>query len=177
MPGDLIYWGTGGGGMFEHVGLYIGNNTIIHSGSGGVQEVPVIEQLHGTGPQFFRVADFSVPTGNANTPEEAQAYARSLMSGHGWDNHEFQCLVELWNHESGWRWNASNGEGSGAYGIPQSLPGDKMASHGADWKTNGTVQVRWGLDYIQGRYKTPCGAWSFWQQQAAKSPDGIHGWY
>jgi len=67
----------------------------------------------------------------------------------------------MWGHESGWRVNAANP--SGAYGIPQALPGDKMASYGADWQTNPTTQIKWGLDYIGGRYSTPCGAWSFWQ--------------
>jgi hypothetical protein len=64
----------------------------------------------------------------------------------------------LWNKESGWRVNAYN-SGSGAYGIPQALPGSKMASAGADWQTNAATQIKWGLGYIKGRYGTPCGAW------------------
>jgi hypothetical protein len=80
---------------------------------------------------------------------------------------QFVCLVNLWNRESGWRWNASN-RSSGAYGIPQSLPGSKMASAGADWRTNARTQVDWGLSYITGRYGTPCGAWQHSQTS---------GWY
>jgi hypothetical protein len=72
----------------------------------------------------------------------------------------------MWNRESGWRVNAANG--SGAYGIPQALPGSKMAAFGADWQTNPRTQIEWGLSYISGRYGTPCGAWSSWQAQ---------GWY
>ncbi|SDT69605.1 lytic transglycosylase domain-containing protein [Actinoplanes derwentensis] len=76
---------------------------------------------------------------------------------------EFPCLNELWDHESGWNYKAEN-RSSGAYGIPQSLPGSKMASAGADWKTNPATQIKWGLGYIKGRYKTPCGAWNNFQQ-------------
>jgi hypothetical protein len=77
----------------------------------------------------------------------------------GWDMNEVGCLISLWDKESGWDESAYN-SGSGAYGIPQSLPGDKMASHGDDWETNPATQIAWGLDYIEGRYGNPCGAWS-----------------
>ncbi|MCC3762258.1 hypothetical protein K3N28_04125 [Glycomyces sp. TRM65418] len=77
----------------------------------------------------------------------------------GWDMNEVGCLVNLWERESNWNETAYN-SGSGAYGIPQSLPGDKMASHGDDWETNPVTQIAWGLDYIDGRYGSPCGAWS-----------------
>ena len=77
----------------------------------------------------------------------------------GWGLGEFSCLESLWDRESGWNETAYN-SGSGAYGIPQSLPGDKMASHGGDWQTNPATQIAWGLDYIAGRYGSPCGAWS-----------------
>ncbi len=69
------------------------------------------------------------------------------------------CLTMLWNRESGWRTNAFNAS-SGAYGIPQSLPGSKMADVGADWRTNFQTQVLWGFYYIKNRYGTPCGAWN-----------------
>lgn len=68
------------------------------------------------------------------------------------------CLVALWNHESSWEWDADN-TASGAYGIPQSLPGSKMASAGSDWKTNAATQIKWGLGYIKSTYGNPCGAW------------------
>ncbi len=91
-------------------------------------------------------------------PGSAQAIAYDMVKARGWGDGEFSCLVALWNKESGWRVNAYNAS-SGAYGIPQSLPGDKMASAGADWQTNPATQITWGLGYIQGRYGTPCGAW------------------
>lgn len=91
-------------------------------------------------------------------PGTAQAIAYEMVLGRGWGDAEFACLVALWNKESGWRVNAYNAS-SGAYGIPQSLPGNKMASAGADWETNPATQITWGLGYIGGRYGTPCGAW------------------
>ncbi|GAA0356343.1 lytic transglycosylase domain-containing protein [Actinoallomurus spadix] len=77
---------------------------------------------------------------------------------HGYKK-QFPCLVKLWNRESSWNHKAHN-PWSGAYGIPQALPGKKMRSAGKDWKTNPATQIKWGLKYIKGRYKTPCGAWS-----------------
>lgn len=91
-------------------------------------------------------------------PASAQGIARSMAAArYGWGDDQFACLVSLWNKESGWRVNAANG--SGAYGIPQALPGSKMASAGADWETNPATQIAWGMGYISGRYGTPCGAW------------------
>lgn len=83
--------------------------------------------------------------------------ALTLEAGFGLD--QFACLNQLWNKESGWNHKAEN-PSSGAYGIPQSYPGDKMASVGADWRTNPATQITWGLGYIKGRYSNPCGAWS-----------------
>jgi hypothetical protein len=88
----------------------------------------------------------------------AQAIAYDMVLARGWDQSEFECLVALWNRESHWNVYAHN-PSSGAYGIPQALPGDKMATAGADWQTNPTTQITWGLGYIAGRYGTPCGAW------------------
>jgi hypothetical protein len=82
----------------------------------------------------------------------------------GWDQGEFGCLVALWSKESGWNHFAQN-RSSGAYGIPQALPGEKMASAGADWATNPETQIRWGLGYIDARYGTPCAAWGHSQQK------------
>ncbi|WP_305789594.1 lytic transglycosylase domain-containing protein [Symbioplanes lichenis] len=86
----------------------------------------------------------------------------ALMLAAGFGIAEFPCLNQLWDHESGWNYKAEN-TGSGAYGIPQALPGSKMASAGADWKTNPATQIKWGLGYIEGRYNTPCGAWNNFQ--------------
>lgn len=99
-------------------------------------------------------------------PGSAQDIGKQLAAQRGWGDDQFSCLYQLWSHESGWRVDASNA--SGAYGIPQALPGDKMAAYGDDWQTNPSTQIKWGLNYIAGRYSTPCGAWSFWQ---------ANGWY
>lgn len=96
----------------------------------------------------------------ANTVSGAKATAREMASSrYGWGSGQFSCLVSLWNRESGWDYRAYNAS-SGATGIPQALPGGKMASAGADWRTNATTQISWGLGYIQGVYGSPCGAWS-----------------
>ncbi|MDQ1512980.1 MAG: hypothetical protein QOC59_822 [Microbacteriaceae bacterium] len=87
----------------------------------------------------------------------AQTFAAQLVAGQGWGASEFTCLVNLWNRESGWNTHAYNP--SGAYGIPQALPGSKMASFGGDWQNDYRVQIRWGLSYIKGSYGSPCGAW------------------
>lgn len=101
-------------------------------------------------------------TGAANAPiptaGSAQAIALAILQSEGMGQDQYSCLVSLWNRESHWRVNAENPDG--AYGIPQALPGNKMASAGPDWQTNATTQIKWGLGYIKGRYGTPCGAWA-----------------
>lgn len=93
------------------------------------------------------------------TPAGAQETARNLAAEqYGWGDDQFSCLVSLWNRESGWNVNALN-ESSGAAGIPQALPGEKMAIAGADWQTNPATQISWGLSYISSSYGTPCAAW------------------
>jgi hypothetical protein len=98
--------------------------------------------------------------GDVNDPAGAQAFAWAVFPQFGWaaGGDQQWCLTQLWNRESGWRTNAYNAS-SEAYGIPQSLPGSKMATVGADWRTNYQTQVLWGLYYIQDRYGAPCGAW------------------
>jgi hypothetical protein len=100
-------------------------------------------------------------------PGSAQAIAYDMVLQRGWNDGEYECLVALWNRESHWNVYAHNAS-SGAYGIPQALPGDKMASAGADWQTNPATQITWGLGYIAGRYGTPCGAWEHSERK---------GWY
>lgn len=96
----------------------------------------------------------------ANTPDGARATARSMaQSSYGWGDSQFSCLGKLWQKESGWSYTARNAS-SGATGIPQALPGSKMASAGSDWATNASTQVKWGLDYISRAYGSPCSAWS-----------------
>ena len=96
----------------------------------------------------------------ANTPEGAQAVARDMaLADYGWGADQFSCLASLWSKESGWNYQAYNGS-SGATGIPQALPGSKMASAGADWQTSAATQIAWGLQYISAVYGSPCSAWA-----------------
>jgi hypothetical protein len=85
--------------------------------------------------------------------------ARTMLPEFGFGADQFGCLDSLYTRESGWNVSADNPTSS-AYGIPQSLPGEKMASAGADWATNPVTQIRWGLGYIQDSYGSPCGAWA-----------------
>ena len=88
----------------------------------------------------------------------AQQIALSMLASYGWSSSQFSCLQPLWQRESGWNVYAANPDG--AYGIPQALPGSKMATAGPDWQTNAATQIRWGLSYIQSRYGSPCAAWA-----------------
>jgi len=96
-----------------------------------------------------------------------QQIAQAMLASFGWSSSQFSCLDPLWAHESGWSVTAYNA-GSGAYGIPQALPGSRMASAGPGWQTNAATQIRWGLEYIKGTYGSPCAAWD--HEQAT-------GWY
>jgi hypothetical protein len=91
------------------------------------------------------------PTGSA------QQIAAAMLGSFGWSSSQFSCLDPLWQRESGWSVTAANPDG--AYGIPQALPGAKMASAGPDWQTDAATQIRWGLEYIKSMYGSPCGAW------------------
>ncbi|PBC64113.1 hypothetical protein BKI49_10480 [Streptomyces sp. Tue6028] len=93
----------------------------------------------------------------------AQSIAHQMIP----DAAQFNAFSKIVEHESGWNASATNAS-SGAYGLVQALPGSKMASAGADWKTNPKTQIKWGLDYMNSRYGSPMGAWSFWQ---------ANGWY
>ncbi|UWF78612.1 phospholipase [Microbacterium neungamense] len=106
-----------------------------------------------------RAAAEAAALASANTVEGAKATAREMAaSQYGWGEGEFSCLESLWNKESGWNYQAYN-DSSGATGIPQALPGSKMASAGADWQTNAATQIAWGLGYIDAVYGSPCAAW------------------
>jgi hypothetical protein len=109
----------------------------------------------------------TAPASGIPDPDTAQAIAYQMVMDIGWSVSEYDCLVALWNRESHWNVYAEN-KTSGAYGIPQALPGSKMASVGPDWQTNPATQITWGLGYIQGRYQTPCGAWAHSE---------LKGWY
>lgn len=127
--------GTSGGSGSSGGGGSSGGATPGTGGAGGVGTTP--------------------PAGAVNDPAGAKAYAATKVG----TGAEYTCLVQLWNKESGWRTNASN-PSSAAYGIPQSLPGNKMASFGLDWQTNYRTQVDWGISYIRSSYGTMCSAWA-----------------
>lgn len=101
----------------------------------------------------------TAPAAGTPDPGTAMAIALTMVTARGWGAAEYDCLVALWNKESHWNVYAHNAS-SGAYGIPQALPGTKMATAGADWATNPATQITWGLGYIAARYATPCGAWA-----------------
>ncbi|MET9828837.1 transglycosylase SLT domain-containing protein [Streptomyces sp. NPDC006385] len=108
---------------------------------------------------------FAAAPAQAATTEagSAQKIAKKMIS----DSAQYQCFAKIVDHESDWNVDATNSS-SGAYGLVQALPGNKMASAGSDWKTNPATQIEWGLDYMKDRYGSPCGAWNFWQS---------NGWY
>jgi len=111
----------------------------------------------------------SAPSGGSIAvpdPGSARGIARSILASQGMGDDQYSCLDYLWTKESGWRVNAYNP--SGAYGIPQALPGSKMASAGSDWQTNPATQITWGLGYIDSRYGSPC---------AAKAHSVLKNWY
>jgi hypothetical protein len=105
----------------------------------------------------------SVTTAAAQPPDPgtAQSIGYNMLPAFGFSQKtQWTCLLDLWNRESGWMYDAEN-PSSGAYGIPQALPGYKMATAGADWQTNPATQIKWGLTYITQTYGTPCAAWNF----------------
>lgn len=112
-------------------------------------------------------ADNAITRTEDHSDGDPKEIAKMLLAEFGFGSDQFSCLDSLWTRESNWRWNADNPTSS-AYGIPQALPGSKMASAGADWATNPVTQIRWGLGYIQDRYGTPCSAWGHSQAR---------GWY
>lgn len=128
--------------------------------------VAAAEQVKSASPSAS--SSKSKAPGNTFTPPPAPASCNvysgnrnvgcGMVLAKGWDLSQMACLEKLWNKESGWNEKARN-KSSGAYGIPQAYPGDKMKSAGADWQTNAATQIKWGLGYIAGRYGTPCKAW------------------
>jgi hypothetical protein len=100
----------------------------------------------------------------APNPAAAKAAAKLILPSYGWSSEaQYNCLVKLWDRESGWTYNATNP--SGSYGIPQVLPPSKMNTVGKDWLTNAVTQIRWGLNYIRLVYHNPCNAWTLEQKR------------
>ncbi len=106
-----------------------------------------------------------IPAITAGQIAASKAYARAyILQTYSWGDDQWFALEQLWTRESGWNHLAVN-QSSGATGIPQSLPGEKMASAGADWRTNPQTQIRWGASYIKDRYVDPLGAWAHFQKK------------
>jgi len=138
--------------------------------AGGANFILPKDPIHGAGGGSSSTATCSAgdQDGEKASVEEAKRIAKRKMKDMGWDDgSQFECLDTIFTEESGWRWDATNPD-SGAYGIPQSLPAEKMASAGQDWRTNAATQIDWGLKYIHDRYGTPCAAYA---ERRAK------GWY
>jgi hypothetical protein len=117
-------------------------------------------------PTPTSAAEIAIP-GNCTRYRGHQRTACALLPRFGFAAGQMSSLIPIWQRESNWNPYARNSS-SGAYGIPQALPGDKMASAGPDWSRNAATQIRWGLGYIKGRYGSPARAWAFWQ---------ANGWY
>ncbi len=91
-----------------------------------------------------------------------------MIPSFGWKSrYQFRYVNWLWNRESSWNVHATN-PSSGAYGIPQAVPGAKMSSAGRNWQSSATVQIRWGLRYIRAVYGSPQRAWAH---------ECAYGWY
>lgn len=125
----------------------------------------IIDKVAGAGKSLASKIK-AVFTGDGAPISEVQRLAASMgQANYGWGADQFSALKKLWEGESGWRYNALN-KSSGAYGIPQSLPADKMASAGRDWRTNPATQIRWGEKYISQVYGNPLNALSKWTQRS-----------
>ncbi|MET9066831.1 aggregation-promoting factor C-terminal-like domain-containing protein [Streptosporangium sandarakinum] len=125
---------------------------------------PVLRKQAGAmmhrGTWFTRAKPVRLAARTASSRNRAIAFR--LLARRAWSYDQFRCLDSLWTRESGWNHQAHN-PSSGAYGIPQALPGSKMSGSGGDWRSNPATQIHWGLRYIKSRYGTPCGAWGHFQ--------------
>ncbi|MEU7243418.1 hypothetical protein [Streptomyces sparsogenes] len=130
-----------------------GDGVVVGKRARGARD-PFFDAVYGFRPSIS-------PVGGTKTQGAAQAAARQMLGEFGFSQKQWPALRKLWERESEWRWNATNPL-SGAYGIPQALPGTKMRSAGADWMTNSGTQIRWGLGYIKDRYGSPNNAWAKW---------------
>lgn len=122
------------------------------------------------------MAALSAIDGGLADPSSARAYAALQVEYRGWDDRQFECLDDLWEHESRWDYQADNPTSS-AYGIPQALT--ELHDLPDSWKADPAAQIGWGLEYIADRYGTPCTAWETWKSRATRLPDGTWhgGWY
>ncbi len=147
---------------------YTDESVVAQAGADGVTtttfEVTLVDGVEESREQLSEEVttapvDEVVVTGTQERPTDPRTIGQQLAAARGWTGEQWTCLEKLWTKESNWTTTADNPTSS-AYGIPQALPGSKMASAGADWATNPATQIAWGLNYIAGSYGTPCGAWS-----------------
>lgn len=119
-------------------------------------------------PQGGSAAD-TAPSGGTDaaggTVAQNKAIGQDLAASYGWTGAEWDALVQLWDHESGWR-NTAKNPSSGAYGIPQALPASKMGAAANPPTSSASAQIKWGLSYIQSRYGSPSKAWAAWQSRS-----------
>jgi hypothetical protein len=156
-PGNLVFFGPTATGI-HHVGIYVGGGKFIDApDTGSVVRFDTLSD----GWDFYGATDpfaglmTSAVAGPAGTMQDQARHMVDRM----WGDSQWRYVDLLWTAESGWNSSVVNPK-SGAYGIPQALPADKMASAGADWATNPLTQIRWGLQYIATRYGTPQAAWA-----------------
>ncbi len=116
-----------------------------------------------SGGQVTKHVDQTPDLSNA----DPRTIAKTLLAQQGFGADQFSCLDSIYSQESGWNVHAAN-PSSSAYGIPQALPGSKMATAGPNWENDAATQIKWGIGYIKGRYGSPCSAWGFKQS---------NGWY
>lgn len=167
-PGNTPIWASNtGGNNGAWLSLQDGNLAIIGTGGKTLWTAPAK-----TGNASVLILQ---PNGNAvlyaagnaalwSTNTNKQTYADIQLATHGWgatQARQFGCLSNIWVRES--KWNELAGSANASYGIPQADPGNKMAAEGPDWITNPQTQIRWGEDYIQSQYGSPCQAWAHWQ--------------
>ncbi|MFE4872048.1 transglycosylase SLT domain-containing protein [Streptomyces sp. NPDC056682] len=142
--------------LFPSEGLFVSNAVIRRIAVSKKTLVGAVVAVGAAGSLFATVPAQAAPV-------SAKAIAQQMIK----DPAQFAAFSKIVSHESGWNHTATNSS-SGAYGLVQALPASKMASAGADWKTNPATQIKWGLDYMNSRYGSPVGAWNFWQ---------AHHWY
>lgn len=137
--------------------------------SRSVNREPIPEVVvAGSGDPKAIAAALKAAESNIDSVAESKAFAEMyIKSTYNWGADQNSCLVDLWERESNWRVLAEN-RSSGAYGIPQALPGSRMAEIANDWRTNAATQIKWGAAYISDRYETPC---------AALAKQKARGWY
>src|SRR5713101_1280443 len=157
---DMKGWKKGPVTLFEAFGLKKGTisfppfNPKLPDQVNAAAQKSSTENASGSAPS-------GLPTTGGGNKAANIAIGRTMAAKFGWTGSQFDALISLWDSESGWNQNAYN-QGSGATGIPQSLPGSKMASAGADWRTNPVTQMKWGMMYIRQVYGTPQNAYNQW---------------